>query len=156
MNGFVAQLSSLMLGPVRQRAGKVARAASLALAGLLFGIVSLGFFIAAVAIQLDRLYGPVTAALAVGCAFLMLAVIVAFVLVRTGRASGRGYSNSRGSVHGAADLDGQAGLSRPGEAVRNQAALLQGLLTASQLKPYELVGLSIVAGFLLGHRSKNM
>jgi hypothetical protein len=156
MRGIVAQLSSLMLGPLQQRAGEMARAAGMHLVALLFVIVSLGFFTAALVIGLDRLYGPVTVALAVGFAFLVLALIVVFILAWTGRAARGGRSYLRGSTLSATGLDLRAGHSRSPDGERDLAALLEGLLIASRLKPYELVSLAVVAGILLGRRSRSI
>jgi hypothetical protein len=156
MRGIVAQLGSLMLGPLQQHAREMAREAGLGLVALLLVTVAFGFFNAAMVIGIDQIFGPVTAALVVGSAFLSLALIVVATLAWTGRAARRGRPDLRGSTLSAAGLDLRAGLSRSPDGERDQAALLEGLLIASQLKPYELVSLAVVAGFLLGRRSRSI
>jgi hypothetical protein len=146
MNDFVANLISAATLPVRQRVAVGARVAALMLIAIVAALVAGGFAVAALTMWLAPIYGPPIAALIVGAGFAGLAIILMAVALSTGKS---GNSESAGASRQArtaapfADIPGSA--ASPGD-----PSIVAGLKLLSQLKPWELVGLAVVAGFLAG------
>lgn len=153
MTGLAARLVSMSMDPLRQSLRRTGRVLALMLAALAFLITALAFATAAVSSWLTTLYGPTTAAWILAAAFSVFgALALAFAMrrrtaVRTPNAAGQ-------------DRDG-LGISSPGSTSKpsdilptgDLTSLVAGMVSANRLKPFELVALAVLTGFLVGRRN---
>lgn len=147
MNGIIASIAASILQPLRQSMWRSGRVVMLALVALAFLFVALGFATAAILSWLSSLYGPTPAALLMASSFLLLAAVALAFAARL-------YSTDRRPVAAGSKA------ARPGAPVMSSntisagelASLVQGMATGSKLKPFELVSLAVITGFLAGRR----
>lgn len=153
MNDLAARLLSAITQPVQQRVALGFRLALLLLIAVIAALVAVGFVAAAVTIWLGALYGPVIAALIVAAGFAALALILAAVAFWTGRARNGGGGTARRQTRTTVEAEPLADVPPAAASASEAAPLLDGLKFVTQLKPYELLGLAVIAGFLAGRGS---
>jgi hypothetical protein len=119
-----------------------------------FLVIAVGFAAAAVSSWLAAVYGPTVAAFVLAALFvLMAAATLAFAK----------WLHSSGQRLTVAELDnrglGTSGtnlLAEPSDLLARSselASLAAGMATGSRLKPFELVSLALLTGFMVGRRS---
>lgn len=149
MKTFLAGLESVLLRPM-QRVGRALRMAPFIFVALLLSIVALGFLTAAVFLWFSTAYGSIIAALVVASGFVVIAAILVAVALWPGAADAGCNTDLRCRSRGEAvlsPLSDSRGGKPPGP---EQARFLSGLQLVSALKPYELIGLALFAGFMMG------
>ena len=154
MNRLFASLTSVMLGPIQRRVGRVARIAPFVLTAFVCIVASLGFFSVALYISIKAEHGAVTAALIVASGYGVIALIAAAVALWLGRDTSGEAAISAGRLATLATPDAVAEAVKAVASGSEQAALLAGLQIANKLKPFELIGLAMVAGFVAGRRMR--
>lgn len=150
MNEIIRRLAAAAMQPFRQSILRGGRVALLLLVALAFLIVALAYAAAALSSWLTALYGPITAALALAGAFLLFA-LCAMTLALRQRSAGQsvGAADPRDSAPAAPGANPPGG----GAQVSELASLVAGVAAGNRLKPFELVALAVLAGFLIGRRN---
>jgi hypothetical protein len=153
MTGLAARLAAACMEPLRQSLWRSGRVLVLVLVALAFLTVALAFATAAVSFWLTALYDPTTAAWILAAVFSLMGALALALAVRQ-RSSGR-----RPRAFGV-DTDG-LGISAHDPSVKTSGIMLTGDLTSlvagivsgNRLKPFELVSLAVLTGFLVGRRN---
>lgn len=150
MNGFIQRFAASMMQPVRQRIVRGGRVALLLLVAFALLAIALAYAAAALSSWLTALYGPIIAALALAGIFLLLALAALGLALRQ-RSAGQDADGADLRKALAASLDGAPS---GGDAKASDlASLVAGVAAANRLKPFELVALAVLAGFLVGRRN---
>ncbi len=154
MNGIISSLAASIMQPLRQSMWRGGRVVMLVLTAVAFMIVALGFAVAAVWSWLGSLYGPTTAAWVVAASFVLLAT-VALAIASGLRGSGQLRPVANRQVDGLATLgDGPSARQTDLVATCSELASLAAVMAArNRLKPWELVSLAVLTGFLLARRN---
>ena len=153
MTGLAARLMANYTDPLRQSLRRTGRVLALMLAALAFLITALAFATAAVLSWLTALYGPTTAAWILAAVFFVIGTL-ALALAMRQRPSVRKPNAS------SPDRD-VLGISTPGSSAKpsdilatgDLTSLVAGMVSANRLKPFELVALAVLTGFLVGRRN---
>ncbi|MFT0891295.1 hypothetical protein [Pseudochelatococcus sp. G4_1912] len=151
-----AQVFATQITRVKEEARRTcARVLTLLIATLL-AVVAVGFFTAAGYISLVRMYGPVTALLIVGGAYLAFAVIVWGINALASRSSSEEQLKTPAVSTPDLAVVTQNMMQSVGEAVRQinpeEIAAKSGRTLMRNVGPLPLAGIAIVAGYILARR----
>ena len=148
---ILTHLVNLLMRPAQQYVGHAFRISLDVFFAVVFTLVALGFLTATSYMILRDAYGPLLTGFILAATYAALALILMVVAIRMGRKTEHSELNSRQNdlldEHVVNNLTA-TGLDR------EQARMISELLAANSLKPYELVGLALIAGFMTGRRKK--
>lgn len=169
MFGFIARLAGGAIAPLVNQvsafgASLLRKLALFLVAGVCF-IVTLIALTIAFDLWIASLAGPIVAALAVAFVYLLVGVVAIVLALRSGAAPSAAMKPDAAAEAAAdhtrtrqAQIDHFTapllGLLQSLGLRREQLAVLAGASLAKQLKPVPLVGLAVIAGFLIGRMWK--
>lgn len=137
--------------PAQQYVGHVFRVSLDVFFAVVFTLVALGFLTASFYIVLREAYGPLLTGFILAATYAALAFFLMVVAIRMGRKTEHSEPNSRQND----PLDEHVVKNPTATGLdHEQAQMISELLDAKSLKPYELVGLALIAGFMTGRRKK--